>query len=514
MGKVESYLQEHLHSLAGPYLFAGAGLSRRYASLDNWKGLLTRFANRTDHPFEYYRGAAGDDYPKIASMIADAFYDRWWTDASFTESVQDWSESVTNRSSPLKYEIAKYTQGAITDLKIPVSLRDEYEKFRSITVDGIITTNYDRLIDHTFPDFHVYVGQDELLFSDIQGIAEIYHIHGSDTEPNSLVLTDQDYQDYTDRNAYLAAKLATIFVEHPVVFIGYSLGDPNIQSLLSSLIRGLREENTSKLQDRLIFVEWNPHTEPDIATTVMNVNGVSLPILRATVPDFSEIFSALSARERAMPARILRTLKEQVFELVRNNDPDGRLVAVRNIEDDQNTSDIDVVFGVGAKMTAVGIVGLSRWDIVDDVLASPERALPAALIVSKALPRQASSTYVPVFKYVTEAGLWVNGRWKSKVTVNSSVRRRVEDYRDRFTKLPTQPILYAMAEIEKSFGKEGILKRAMELPAMTSDVAGLRDFLIREKPMRTQSWWSTQYAKAAVAYDWLRYGAGVRPATE
>ncbi|WP_289241569.1 SIR2 family protein [Delftia sp.] len=54
---------------------------------------------------------------------------------------------------------------------------------------------------------------------------------------------------------YLAAKLITIFVEHPVVFIGYSLADTNIQELLRGITRVLGQDNLPKLQNNLIFVQ-------------------------------------------------------------------------------------------------------------------------------------------------------------------------------------------------------------------------------------------------------------------
>ncbi len=493
--------------LAGPYLFVGAGVSRRYAGLGDWKGLLSHFSDMTGKPFEYYRGAAGDDYSKAASMIATAFYDKWWNDPTFADSVKEWRGSVTSTASPLKYEVAKYTRAAVDEFKVSEDLEAEFDLLKAAVIDGVITTNFDRILELVFPDFRPFVGQDELLFSDTQGIAEIYYIHGCEKSPESLILTEEDYQDYNSRNAYLAAKLATIFVEHPVIFLGYSLADTNIQRLLESLIVGLRPANVSKLQDRLIFVEWKPGEEAEIASTVMNISGVSLPIIRATVPDFVDVFTALGNRERAMPARILRVLKEQVFELVQKNDPDGRLMAVSDINSDKDAAKLDVVFGVGAKMTALGIVGLTRWDIVDDVLASPDRAVTPHLMVDKALPRQAFATYVPVFKYLFGAGLWKEGKWTPEATVNDSVKARVDKYSKTFSKLKPAPLKETISQIEAARGWEWILKSANVLPSLTDDHEGLRDFLIRHKAHRSDNRWGTQYGKAAVAYDWMRYGA-------
>ena len=55
-------------------------------------------------------------------------------------------------------------------------------------------------MEDIFKDYTVYTGQDELIFSDIYEIGEIYKIHGSITKPDSLILTAEDYKIFEENN--------------------------------------------------------------------------------------------------------------------------------------------------------------------------------------------------------------------------------------------------------------------------------------------------------------------------
>lgn len=424
-------LSDHLSTLpAAPFLFVGSGLSRRYLGLESWRGLLERFTPALPQPFDYYFSTADGDLPKAASLMADDFHQVWWTSDEFAEQRRQHEGKVPTRQSALKVAISDYVLRQSDHSPDNDLLKQELSILGQAVIDGIITTNWDLLIERLFPDYRIFVGQEDVLFGNPQGIGEIYKIHGTCTEPPTLVLTAEDYKQFDDRNPYLAAKLLAVFVEHPVLFLGYSLSDPNVLSILSAIARCLTASNVRELQDRLIFVEYAPNSARDTLEAVPLVTGgLTLPITSLRMADFVGVFEALTRVRRKFPARLLRQLKEHIYELVKSNDPQDRLF-VQDIDAETDLTSIEVVFGVGvmadptpsagegavvaaaasgrtevAGSPTVALIGyrsVKRLDLADDVLAGG-RSYDPREIVNRTLPELLrGATYVPIYKYLRE----------------------------------------------------------------------------------------------------------------
>ena len=402
-------LKEHFKKFeASPMLFIGSGMSRRYLGTENWEQLLVKFCNEIgENPLRLKTSSSGD-LTKYAQLLARSYEERWWQRPESKEISEKFAEHFINDSSILKIEISRYLQNA-HDSRIPEVL-DELILLERANIDGVITTNWDCLIENVFPKFTTFIGQDGLIAGRSHGIAEIYKIHGCATSPNSLVLTEGDYAEYRRKNPYLSSKLLTIFIERPVIFLGYSLADPHIAEILEDIIGCFPEKSLDFLRDKLIFVEW--HRELDAPSITDSIIHKKIPVKLIRVNNFIELYEVLAETKKRIPAHIFRRIKDELYELVITDDPKGQLY-VRN-ESDLAKGDTltEFVVGYGAISTAKkgealskqGLIGLERSDLVRDIIFETEK-YEAVDVVSTVFPKLAKGNQkLPIFYYLNKAG--------------------------------------------------------------------------------------------------------------
>lgn len=498
-----------IKSKALPVLFVGSGLSRRYLGSPDWDGLLERFASLTPQSIAYYRGLAGSDRPGIASMIAAEFYKVWFNDDTYSDSRVAYESEVHDLSDPLKYEIAQY----ISSLPVlpEAEVASELEALRKVRVTAVITTNWDNVLEEALPDLEVFVGQQDVLFATTQAIGEIYKIHGSVTDPKSIIVTSEDYAEYWDRNPYLIAKLLTMLVEHPVLFLGYSLSDAHINKMLGNLISCLTVEQLEVLNDRLIFVR-RAHAGESTALQrgSITVGKHTLTIRELVCADYEELYNMLGGLPERFPARLLRRLRQSVYELTFSEEPSGR-VHVLPIEEGEDPDNIEIVVGVGTmeRLGEKGYSSIGRADVCRDML-SCQTDHQADKLVEDLLPRLLrGAKYVPVYYPLYLAGrLDENGNSADTSDLPANGKALISGS----TKLAPYSIrdlaLRKNQHFRELLTEEGnvALDYGLVCQYEIDDVIALRDFLLDRVPETDPV--GTMEAKLCCKYDQLVFGPG------
>lgn len=507
-------LTQHFESAPStPFLFIGSGFSRRYIGLEDWEALLRKFC-KDIKSFDYYFTTANGSMPETAQLIAQDFHEIWWALPEYEASREKNKSKLRDKTSALRIEIANYlTSISIADL-MASEHKDEIEILSRLNVDGIITTNWDLLLEQLFPDYKVFVGQSELLFSNPQSIAEIYKIHGSSSRPMSMVLTKQDYDEFDKKNPYLAAKLITLFVEHPIVFIGYSLTDPNISALLRAIVSVLGSDNISKLQNNLIFVGRADPGHDSYSQTYMTIDGGQIPITIVKAHSFVPVYQALEVVKRKIPARVLRLCKEQIYQLVKSKHPETKLY-VADIDKIDKKDDLQFVVGVGmggvleGGASEIGYQGVTLIDLFHDIVRD-DKQFEAAKVLGTTIPNIGkSATYVPVYKYLAACGV------NSDESYNNLGQDLKKHMGEAVSSYSTASYLKPYLRSEKNkTTKELIETNTPEkaaifltfLPKDKFDLDLVKNFLDQNMNKLSNNNYSTYFRKLVCLYDRYKYG--------
>ncbi|KQQ72391.1 hypothetical protein ASF70_12720 [Rhizobium sp. Leaf321] len=310
-----------------PILFVGSGLSKRYMGTPNWEELLAYLADKCsdiDKGLGFYKQSLGTPI-KIGEEFAK-LYQAWAWDKGHNEFPEDMFGDDIGPQAYVKFMIAERLEAlrpAIIDDMNPEHLH-EIEALSKIKPHALITTNYDEMLEMIFPDHERIIGQ-QILKGQQVCVGEVYKIHGCVTDYNSLVFTATDYEEFAKKKKFLSAKLLTFFNEHPLIFLGYNAGDPNIRGILSDIDQALPDKGG--VIPNVYILQWNPDLTADSWPAKDKVipteddRNVRVKLIEAS--DFKWVFDAFAANPALnhVNPRVLRSLIARSYDLVRHDIP-------------------------------------------------------------------------------------------------------------------------------------------------------------------------------------------------
>lgn len=333
MSNYESYLNSSLEYLkqyitnmnTRPILFIGSGLSQRYIKSPTWFGLLNQLIEENPEitmPLEYFIQEYDGDYAKISSELVDFYQKYSWENRSNNKNLPPFLFKSPSKSIHLKYKVATIFKNVMAQFSTEShELHEEIRLLKKLNPQAIITTNYDTLLETLFPKYETIVGQQIIYQKKSTDIGHILKIHGSVEDCQSIVIEQKDYDNFFEKDIYLTAKLFTYFMEHPIIFIGYSLSDENIKSILYNM-KQIIDSDTEPIIENMWFIDWskepiNPDTTPPKEINISVGNGESVRVNYIKLHNYERLYESLY--QDSMDVEFLKQIEENIYNVVKSD---------------------------------------------------------------------------------------------------------------------------------------------------------------------------------------------------
>ncbi len=265
-------------------VFAGAGVSMAIMNdgWDNialsWGQLLEKASSKFDIDFNSEISSFGFSYPELATKLCKKIAEK--------EDIK--YDTAVNK---LKEKLAELTSWYPDKEK-----REEYfELFNALNPSWIITTNYDLILETVLTGRSISLGPDNQL-SAPRGFIPVYHLHGTRTNPSSIIITQEDYISLFRPNEYRHIKLPLTIKESTTLILGYGLGDINVLTALD-WSKNVYEKLKSNHPDSLVQVlrKEKPQSTPYLDNN--NITIIETKELNAFLNELKEVIQKMHKSE-------------------------------------------------------------------------------------------------------------------------------------------------------------------------------------------------------------------------
>jgi hypothetical protein len=339
-----------------PVLFIGTGFSLRYLKTSfSWESLLSHISFSLTNNEEFFLDLKSEcniggeyRYDLLASKLEVEFNSRLAQDRNgfFKQTNDVFYEKMKEGIKLSRFKIY------ITSLLNALDTRDEKkDEISSLikarkNIGSIITTNYDQLIENIF-QFNPLVGNN-ILLSNPYG--SVYKIHGCISNPANIIMTEQDYQDFDNKYELIRAQLLSLFIHNPIIFIGYSISDTNIKSILKTVFSYVdpKSELAKQIRDNFLLIEYESGSNSfEIVEHDIDLEGMAtIRINKIKTNNYTELYNSLSDLKLPVSAMDIRKVQD-VWTTIKS----GGEIKVKITENLSELSNDQLVIAVGSEKT-------------------------------------------------------------------------------------------------------------------------------------------------------------------
>lgn len=344
-----------------PILFVGSGISRRYLlNSYSWEGLLEKVSVDISGNENFYIDVKDEtrdedgrySLPKVASLLekhirkvcAQGTHDKngIWEDVN-----QKFYKYQRAGISVTRLQI--YIAQLLGELKYRPHMETELELFKKIgkKVRCVVTTNYDNLIEDTL-GFTPLIGND-ILLSNPNGA--VYKIHGSVDAPDEIIITSEQYKAFERKYELIKARILAFFIESPIIFIGYSLNDENIISILESIFAATpsKRVDSARVRENFLLISHNRDSKTmEITDHDINVNRQLVRIKKLETDNFAAVYQALIESHHPVSVMDIRKVQDIMMNIYSTK---GEGIFVHIEDDIDSLANDETVIAIGSKKT-------------------------------------------------------------------------------------------------------------------------------------------------------------------
>ncbi|HEL1612851.1 TPA: SIR2 family protein [Streptococcus suis] len=436
-----------------PIVFIGSGISKRYLEdFPTWTNLLQEYWEKIGEGssiFQFMRNLEQSDEEvknatedkreflvnvKTASYIKQRYDDLFYCGKITLAGLTD-KDAYLGKVSPFNYSITK----RFADYKIKEDMREEIEEYKKFLSKAkvIVTTNYDTLTEDLLDSIDqkptVYVGQ-KGFFDETYNWSELFKIHGDVHDPSSIVITEEDYRAYDNNSILISAKILSNLIHSPIIFIGYSLTDRNVQKLLTDFASQLPSEDLRKNTNRITVVEFQPNTVEFIEQIINNPTlSISHSILKTD--NYKKLFQEIGKIDQGLTpyevSRFEKTVKTIVVTAGEVGKLDSFLVSSQNLETlPEDIKKRRIVVALGDKKNM--FVNPSYVDYVEDYFNDGGSFLPEVAL--RFIANENTQARIPFVKYLKDIDFskyeFLSKKQKDKLTRRISVMGNLQSLID------------------------------------------------------------------------------------